>query len=381
MSDLSRAVAFRRSTAQLPVDWYFDPKIYELEKRLLFDAGPNYAGHELLTPEPGDFHALHWTGDAKALVRHGPDPNSGVSLLGNICRHRQAVMLRGRGNSKSIVCPLHRWTYGLDGKLMGAPHFPDKPCLDLAQTPLTRWNGLLFAGKRDVARDLGAMSTTGVARDLDFAGFMFDRVEIEEYACNWKTFIEVYLEDYHVEPFHPGLAGFVNVADLKWEFGEWYSVQTCGVKHGLARPGSGIYQRWHEQVMRLESNQAPAHGAIWLTYFPSLMVEWYPHVLVVSNIIPRGVDACTNVVEFYYPEDIVLFEREFIEAERAAYRETAVEDREIIERMTAGRKALYQQGVNDAGPYQSPLEDGMQHFHEFLRREIGAHVASQRAAL
>ena len=372
MSDLSGIVALGNpTTTQLPVAWYFDPRIHELEKRLLFDAGPNYVGHELLTPNAGDYHALSWMDNAKTLVRNGDDKSKGISLLGNICRHRQAIMLQGRGNAKNIVCPLHRWTYALDGKLLGAPHFPGNPCLDLAQTPLTDWNGLLFAGQRDIARDLGAL---GVARDLDFSGFMFDRVEVEEYACNWKTFIEVYLEDYHVEPFHPGLAGFVNVADLKWEFGDWYSVQTCGVKQGLAKPGSNIYRRWHEQVMHRDENKTPAHGAIWLTYFPSLMVEWYPHVLVVSSIIPRGPEACTNVVEFYYPEDIVLFEREFIEAEQAAYRETANEDREICERMTAGRRALYQQGVSDAGPYQSPLEDGMQHFHEFLRREIGAHV-------
>lgn len=367
MSDLSRVVAFGQGTSQLPVAWYFDPKIYELEKRLLFDAGPNYAGHELLTPEAGDYHELSWTGGAKVLVRD----NDRIALLGNICRHRQAVMLQGRGNAKQIVCPLHRWTYQLDGKLLGAPQFAQNPCLDLAQTPLANWKGLLFAGNRDIAHDLAAL---GVVKDLDFSGFMFDRVEVEEYACNWKTFIEVYLEDYHVEPFHPGLAGFVNVADLKWEFGHWYSVQTCGVKHDLAKPGSEVYRRWHEQVMQRGDHKAPAHGAIWLTYFPALMVEWYPHVLVVSNIIPRGPEACTNVVEFYYPEDVVLFEREFVEAERAAYRETAVEDREIIERMTAGRKALYQQGVSDAGPYQSPLEDGMQHFHEFLRREIGTHL-------
>jgi hypothetical protein len=80
------------------------------------------------------------------------------------------------------------------------------------------------------------------------------------------------------------------------------------------------------------------------------------------------------VVEFYYPEDIALFEREFVEAEQAAYRETAVEDAEIIERMTAGRRALLQQGIVETGPYQSPLEDGMRHFHEFVRREIEPHL-------
>ena len=371
MSDLSHVAAFRNTAAsQLPVAWYFDPRIYALEKQLLFDAGPNYVGHELLTPEIGDYHALSWTNNAKALVRN----NDGVALLGNICRHRQAVMLSGRGHAKNIVCPLHRWTYGLDGKLLGAPHFPENPCLDLPQATLTNWNGLLFEGPRNISRDLGALSVT---EDLDFSGFMFDRVEIEEYACNWKTFIEVYLEDYHVEPFHPGLAGFVNVADLKWEFGAWHSVQTCGVKQGLAKPGSVAYRRWHEQVLRQDQNVMPAHGAIWLTYFPGLMVEWYPHVLVVSNIIPRGPEACTNVVEFFYPEEIVLFEREFIEAEQAAYRETAVEDREICERMTAGRRALYQQGTTDAGPYQSPMEDGMQHFHEFLRQQMDPHLAQR----
>ena len=368
MSDHSSIAALGgKTTSQLPVDWYFDPRIDALEKRLLFDTGAQYVGHELMTPEAGDFQSLAWTGNAKALVRD----SQGISLLSNICRHRQAVMLKGRGNTKNIVCPLHRWTYGLDGKLLGAPHFPENPCLDLGTTPLANWNGLLFAGKRDVARDFAKL---GVMQDLDFSGFVFDRVEIEEYQCNWKTFIEVYLEDYHVDPFHPGLSGFVNVGDLRWAFGDRYSVQTCGVKQGLAKPGSAIYKKWHDQVLRYREGKSPKHGAIWLTYFPALMVEWYPHVLVVSNIIPRGPEACTNVIEFYYPEDIALFEREFVEAEKAAYVETALEDREICERMTAGRKALYQQGETDAGPYQSPLEDGMQHFHEFLRRELGPHM-------
>ena len=101
------------------------------------------------------------------------------------------------------------------------------------------------------------------------------------------------------------------------------------------------------------------------------MVEWYPHVLVVSHLIPRGPQATTNVVEFYYPEEIVLFEREFVEAEQAAYMETAREDDEIALRMDAGRRALMEQGISQVGPYQSPMEDGMQHFHEFLRRELG----------
>jgi choline monooxygenase len=91
----------------------------------------------------------------------------------------------------------------------------------------------------------------------------------------------------------------------------------------------------------------------------------------VSTLVPISPNRTMNYVEFYYPEEVVLFEREFVEAERAAYMETAREDDEIAERMDAGRKALLDRGDDDAGPYQSPMEDGMQHFHEFLRREVG----------
>ena len=367
MSDLSSVSVFNSASPQLSPEWYFDPKIYEIEKRLLFDHGPGYVGHELMVPNTGDYHVVDWLGEAKALVRSA----GGIELLSNICRHRQAIMLKGRGTARNIVCPLHRWTYDLDGRLLGAPHFQSNPCLDLGRSKLSAWNGLLFAGQRNVAADLGR---SDCMRDLDFSGFMFDRVEVDEYACNWKTFIEVYLEDYHVEPFHPGLGNFVDVGDLKWEFGHWYSVQTCGVKRGLAKAGSDVYRRWHDQVLRVTEGRQPAHGAIWLTYFPNVMVEWYPHSLVISTLVPRGPEACTNVVEFYYPEEIVLFEREFVEAEQAAYRETAVEDAEIIERMTAGRRALLSQGLAQTGPYQSPLEDGMRHFHDFVRREIGPHL-------
>jgi hypothetical protein len=41
-----------------------------------------------------------------------------------------------------------------------------------------------------------------------------------------------------------------------------------------------------------------------------------------------------------------------------------------LERMDAGRAALMARGDNEVGPYQSPMEDGMQHFHEWYRREI-----------
>ena len=364
MSDLATHTELARSSAQLPVHAYFDDALLQRELRQLFQAGPRYLGHELMVPEVGDFATLVSENEGRMLVRNA----AGIEVLSNVCRHRQALMKNGRGNAANIVCPLHRWTYDLQGALIGAPHFPETPCLNLPKTPLQGWNGLLF--EQNGYNVMAQLSQLAVSKDLDFSGYMFDHQEVQTCNYNWKTFIEVYLEDYHVEPFHPGLGGFVSCAELRWDFGGDYSVQTVGVNRGLLKSGSPIYRKWQEQVLKFRGGTPPPYGAIWLTLYPNIMVEWYPHVLIVSTLWPDGPQKTRNVVEFYYPEEIVLFERAFIEAERAAYMETCVEDDEIALRMDAGRKALLQRGCSDAGPYQSPMEDGMQHFHEWYRNNV-----------
>jgi choline monooxygenase len=124
-------------------------------------------------------------------------------------------------------------------------------------------------------------------------------------------------------------------------------------------------------VLAQRGGEPPKQGAIWLTLYPTLMVEWYPQVLIVSALHPVGPRKTVNVVEFFYPEEIAAFEPEFIAAQQAAYMETVVEDDEIALRMDAGRQALMSRGDDDAGPYQSPMEDGMQHFHEWYRHTMG----------
>src|SRR6266853_240796 len=323
MSDLPSSRRLKPNTSQLPVSWYFDPQVFELEQKLLFANSPGYVGHELMVPNPGDYHTLAWMDHGKVLVRNA----NGIELLSNVCRHRQAILLEGRG--------------------------------------------MLFAGKRDVAKDLAGFASAG---DFDFTGYLLDRVEIMEFEQNWKTFIEVYLEDNHVIPYHPGLGNFVTCDDLKWDIADTYSAQVVGVKDGFAKPGTPTYAKWHEALTRYMAGIPAKQGAIWFLYYPNVMLEWYPHVLVVSTLLPRSPTHTTNVVEFYYPEDIVLFEREFIEAEQAAYRETAIEDDEIAKRMDRGRRALWERGENEAGPYQSPMEDGMMHFHEHIKRGLAGHL-------
>ena len=134
MSELATNAKLARSNAQLPDNVYFDELLLKQEIQQLFHRGPHYVGHELMVPNVGDFATLASENEGRMLVRNAQD----IELLSNVCRHRQAKMFNGRGNSRNIVCPLHRWTYDLKGELIGAPHFGETPCMNLSKTPLQK---------------------------------------------------------------------------------------------------------------------------------------------------------------------------------------------------------------------------------------------------
>ena len=355
---------------QLPASWFVDPAHSERERLSIFARHPSYVGHELMVPTPQRYHTLEWSKGAKLLTR---DKSGEVSVVSNVCRHRQALMMTGRGEAKRILCPLHRWTYSLKGQLEGTPYFKEPLCLHLAREPLSSWQGMLFSGegREGIAERL---SQSKFAPYFKLDDYELHSVEVADYPFNWKTFIEVYLEDYHVDPFHPGLGHFVDCAQLDWELGEGYSVQSVGVFKKLSRPGTPVYERWHREALAVNGGEAPPFGAIWGALYPSFTFEWYPGCVVLSNIIPTGPASCLNVVEFYYPKGLLERQPEFAEAQQAAYNETALEDEELCVRMQEGRASLAAQGLDERGPYLAGFEDGLEHFNEWVRSELSLSV-------
>ena len=378
-SPVSDSPVSASTVSALPVASYSDPAIFAAEQARIFANSPRYVGHASLVPNPLDYAVLPALGEGYVLIRQA---DGSLKLLSNVCRHRQAVLLKGRGNltqttGGQVVCPLHRWTYDAAGVLLGAPQFDANPCLHLPEYPLHEWNGLLFTGDRAPSLDLAGLAA---ATELDFSHYKLGRTLNHACDYNWKTFIEVYLEDYHVAPSHPGLSRFVDCSNLAWQFGEHFSVQTVGVSPQFHSPATPAYQAWHDAVTaQLEQDTSqhevreqakPAHGAIWLTYYPTIMIEWYPNVLTVSTLHPIGPNQTMNVVDFYYPEHIADFEPDYMAAQQAAYLETCAEDDDFAQRMDAGRAALVSRGADDAGPYQHPMEDGMVHFHAWWRGKM-----------
>jgi phenylpropionate dioxygenase-like ring-hydroxylating dioxygenase large terminal subunit len=342
-----------------PSQFYFDDNIL-LKENVLFRHAP-YLAHELLVD---NYYTLPQEDSARMLIKN----KKGIECISNVCRHRQAVMMNRSGTAANIVCPLHGWTYDLEGKIIGAPHFDPCPNRDLQKFPTQSWQGMYFEqGLVNLANDLNSMR---LGRYFDFTGYAFH--SRREHVCNynWKTFIEVYLDDYHVVPFHPGLGKFVDCNNLDWQFGSWYSVQSVGVYNRLQTPGTPVYKTWHKALLDYRRGAQPDHGAIWLTIYPNVMVEWYPEVLVISTLWPEGPQRTRNIVEFYYPEEICHFEADFVAAHQAAYMETCEEDDEIAERMDRGRRQLNRRGASDYGPVHDPMELGLNHFYDYYNNYV-----------
>ena len=234
LADCGSAAALRRLRRSCPSLGIAIRSVLAAEQELLFDARTRLRGPRADGPERrATITRLAWRDNAQVLVRN----DGGVELLSNICRHRQAIMLDGRGSMPNIVCP--------DPPLDVRPYAAS--CSAHRISPSNRASGCTArrcstgtvccsTAQRDVASDLAGMARAR-ARSISQATCSTGS-RSKECNYNWKTFIEVYLEDYHVEPFHPGLGQFVTCDDLDWQFGERYSLQTVGVNNALAKPGT-----------------------------------------------------------------------------------------------------------------------------------------------
>lgn len=325
----------------------------------MFSRGVRYVGHELMVPSTDDYIVPAATQDRHILFNRG-DHHEVVS---NVCLHRQAQLLSGSGKAKRITCKLHCWGYGTDGTLRTTPHFTgQRPAEGLERRALSNWGGLLFEG-RPPRLDLAA---EGLSEMLSFDGYFYAGTDSTVYNYNWKTFAEIYLDDYHVFAIHPGLRRYIDLNDLAWSVGEDYSVQWAGMTKDIGRVGSPAFQAWHESLIRQFGTNLPRYGALWIYIYPNIMIEWYPHVTIISTIFPLAPQKCVNHMDYFYPRAVHDADLGYFDAAKEWLDEVAEEDAEACAQQERGRAALYKHGEEGGGPADPALEKGVEEFYRFL---------------
>src|SRR5438876_8768815 len=114
----------------LPWSWYSDPEVLRREQERIFRRAWQYVGHAGRVAEVGERFAA-WAGEVPILVVRAED---GISAFLNVCRHRGSLLVEGDAAGKTIQCPYHAWTYGLDGSLRAAPRSEREPGFDTSDT-------------------------------------------------------------------------------------------------------------------------------------------------------------------------------------------------------------------------------------------------------
>src|SRR5215471_12931180 len=105
----------------LPARYYTDPEIFRRELDIFFSQMWVCAGRAEQIGNSGDYLLVDLAGESVIVTR---DSENKINAFYNVCRHRGTRMCREAEGKFSgrIQCPYHGWTYGLDGKLLGAPH-------------------------------------------------------------------------------------------------------------------------------------------------------------------------------------------------------------------------------------------------------------------
>ncbi len=192
----------------LPSKFYFDPMLAELEVQKVFRRHWQVAVHRSQLAKPGDYLTIELAGEPLLLVCGADGQAHGFS---NVCRHRAGPPATGRGSRKVFRCGYHGWTYGLDGALISAPEFDGVQDFDPAEFSLVRvrveeWGGLVFVNLDNPAQPLNEYLAP-LATQLHLPQIAMRIVERRTYEmnCNWKTYVDNYLEGYHLPSVHPGL--------------------------------------------------------------------------------------------------------------------------------------------------------------------------------
>ncbi|HLY05036.1 MAG TPA: aromatic ring-hydroxylating dioxygenase subunit alpha [Rhizomicrobium sp.] len=326
----------------LPAALYRHPSVYEQERRRIFAQTWQLAGHEAQLAEPGQLLAVTIAGYPVIAVR-GEDK---IRAFHNVCRHRAGPLApEGEGRcERNLVCRYHGWRYALDGRLAGARDFGPADGFDPREYGLFPlaceiWRGFVFVNMNPSAPPLS--STVGPlaarTRHMPLESFRPGRRVTHELRCNWKTYVENYLEGYHVPIVHPALNAAIDTSR--------YEIETDGeivFHHAPARSGTPV-------------------SGLWAWMWPSLGINVYTNGVSVERMWPLDGARTRLDYLYFFPEDLSEADRD---AAIGASEVTTAEDIAITQAVQRNLDA----GIYDRGRLSPKHETAVALFQNLVTR-------------
>jgi choline monooxygenase len=280
----------------LPAQLYTDPSILLAEKEKLFSRTWQVVGHASQVTSPGDYFTTELMSEPLLFVR-GSD--SKLRGFYNVCRHRAGPPAEGCGSRKLFRCGYHGWTYALDGSLLSATEIegvagfrPEDFALQAVRTE--EWFNLVFVNLDRYARPLREClgEFPKQAERFPFATMKLFERRTYDMKCNWKTYVDNYLEGYHLPSVHPGLNREVDFNAYVVEPYARHVRQFSPIRG--AQPGDTTPRRYQETREGLTTDY------FWI--FPNWMLNCYPDNVSLNIVLPLEAERSLAIFEWYLPE-------------------------------------------------------------------------------
>lgn len=338
----------------IPSHWYTSGEILEFEQEVLFTSFWQLAGHHSQLEKPGDVITFEVAGNPIMAVRDKEQ----IRVFYNVCRHRGGPVAVKKGTTSVLQCQYHGWTYRLDGTLRGVPQFNkvdlfDKSDFGLVPVPFDTWQGLVFVTLNENSPKLKSF-IDGIHNQIspiDLANFKYHKRQNYKMDCNWKVYVDNFLEGYHIPIVHPDLANLLDYREYVTEIHPWYSLQYSPFKN---KSGDNIYK-------------AEEGKAYYYFIFPNIMLNILPGRLQTNIVRPLGPGKCEVVFNYYY-SDIESDEAlEMIQEDIEYSHKIQLEDIQICESVQKG----LQSKAYDKGRFSVEREQGVFHFQSLLKKVFG----------
>ena len=335
----------------IPSDWYYEEKIFEIEKRNIFLKSWHLIGSESKIPNTGDTF-ISQVVDQPILFTRQKDKS--IKAFYNVCQHRGGPLLRENCSIKSFQCKYHGWTYKIDGELKSTREFQgvkdfNKQDYNLKSIKLKCWMGLIFINLNNKihSSDLKTEEIEKRIYPSDISKYKYHSRISYHIKCNWKTYVDNYLEGYHIPFVHPKLNNLIDYKSYKTELYDNYSLQWAPID-----PGSSPYKK----------NERSIDKAYYFTIFPNILLNIAPGRLQTNIIEPVSAKTCLVHFDYYFES----LSQKSLKKDFDFSEEIQQEDIQICEEVQKGLESL----GYDQGRISFQSEKGLHHFQSILKRNL-----------
>lgn len=234
------SVAPQPQADTLPAVVYTSDEFLEFERSAIFDREWLCVGLASRIPEVGDWFTAEVNAERLIITR---DKEGSIRALSAVCQHRAQAICEGSGNSTTFKCPYHHWTYGLDGRLLGAPAMErtdsfEKKDWGLPSLLVEEWQGFVFVNFDAEAAPLAPtlQRYEPYLEHFDLPNCRAtDTVVLEGLPWNWKIMFENFNDGYHANRLHQFIQDFcpseLSSFPVPWEDESNVVFREAGYRH------------------------------------------------------------------------------------------------------------------------------------------------------